>query len=260
MNRSPAVVLAMVLACSSTERSQPAQALSATTSAPPPAPTPLPPPPAPDGLRLFASEIRVAWSGAAGASASVLRSPDEAQALAGTIRQQLTTGASFAALAASASDAPSAGRGGQLGPFETPLLDAALEAELAATPIGAITLPVRTAAGFHVLRREPLDEPLVRWIALGWTGAHRATVRRSREEAERLAQQGADRLAAGAVPSTVEADARGPDDGERVGASSWPPRALAAVYALHAGQVTTIETSGGLWVVQRLPTPLPTPP
>ncbi len=260
MNRSSVVALTTLLACSHAERAQPAQALAAPTSTPPESLAPLPPPPAPNGLRMLAGEIRVAWSGAAGASAAVLRTPDEAEALAEAIHQQLVAGASFADLAASTSDAPSAMRGGLLGPFETPLLDPRLEAALAATPVGDVTLPVRTAAGFHVLRREPLDEPLVRWVVVGWTGAHRATVRRSREEAERLALQGADRLAAGALPSTVEADARGADEGERVGANSWPPRALAAVHALTQGQVTTIETSGGLWVVQRLPTPLLPPP
>jgi len=72
---------------------------------------------------------------------------DEAEKIASQIRN----GASFSALAREFSQAPGAAGGGDLGWVQEGQLDPALEAALAGLKNGAISTPVRTARGWHIL-------------------------------------------------------------------------------------------------------------
>lgn len=85
--------------------------------------------------------------------------PVENPTLDGRVRQdalelidQLRQGAAFPALARQFSQSPSAAKGGRLGWVRQGELDAALEQALLALPEGSVSEPIRTAAGYHILR------------------------------------------------------------------------------------------------------------
>lgn len=85
--------------------------------------------------------------------------PVENPSLDGRVRQealelidQLRQGAAFPALARQFSQSPSAAKGGLLGWVRQGELDPALEQALMGMAEGAISEPIRTAAGYHVLR------------------------------------------------------------------------------------------------------------
>jgi peptidyl-prolyl cis-trans isomerase SurA len=70
----------------------------------------------------------------------------------------LATGADFAELARTRSKDPSSATGGDLGWLARGELDAAFEGPLLALQKGQVTAPIRSAAGFHVLKLEDREE------------------------------------------------------------------------------------------------------
>ena len=85
--------------------------------------------------------------------------PVENPTLDGRVRQealdlidQLRQGAAFPALARQFSQSPSAAKGGRLGWVRQGELDTALEQALRGMAEGTVSEPIRTAAGYHILR------------------------------------------------------------------------------------------------------------
>lgn len=68
------------------------------------------------------------------------------------LRRQLDEGADFSALAAQASDAPDKANGGQLGPRSPDRYPPLFVDATRALKVGAVTGPVRSGAGFHLLK------------------------------------------------------------------------------------------------------------
>jgi peptidyl-prolyl cis-trans isomerase D len=88
------------------------------------------------------------------------RSDEEAEALARTLRERLGSGEDFAALAEEYSDDPaSAGEGGDLGWLEPGIIDDAFDEALFALQPGAISDPVRSEFGWHLIRLDEIREP-----------------------------------------------------------------------------------------------------
>jgi peptidyl-prolyl cis-trans isomerase SurA len=87
--------------------------------------------------------------------------PVENPTLDGRVRQdalelidQLRQGAAFPALARQFSQSPSAAKGGRLGWVRQGELDTTLEQALLGMPEGSVSDPIRTAAGYYILRLE----------------------------------------------------------------------------------------------------------
>lgn len=76
----------------------------------------------------------------------------EAQQKAATIYEDLKSGADFAQVAISVSNAPNALKGGELGWRKINELPLQLSTALQNQPVGAITQPIRTPGGFHILK------------------------------------------------------------------------------------------------------------
>ncbi len=87
------------------------------------------------------------------------RSEEEARQLAEQLRQQLEEGAVFSELAAEFSeDIGSASNGGELGATEGDTFPAEFENALAGLEVGQVSEPVRTDAGWHLIRLLSEDE------------------------------------------------------------------------------------------------------
>ena len=101
------------------------------------------------------------------------------------IAQRIRAGADFAKLARELSDGPSASQGGDLGWFKRGVMVAEFEKVAFALPVGAVSDPVRTQFGWHVIqvvgRRKAPPPPFD-------TVKEQLRQKLSREQADRLTQ------------------------------------------------------------------------
>ncbi|PKL95007.1 MAG: hypothetical protein CVV18_07110 [Gammaproteobacteria bacterium HGW-Gammaproteobacteria-8] len=88
------------------------------------------------------------------------RSEDEARALAEALAQRIRDGEAFADLAAEFSEDPvSAENGGDLGWIDIGVMMPSFEQALFAMEAGAISDPVQTEFGWHIIRLDEVEEP-----------------------------------------------------------------------------------------------------
>jgi parvulin-like peptidyl-prolyl isomerase len=96
----------------------------------------------------------VRFAGARNAGPEITRSHDEAQALASQIRERLVApGADFLAIAREVSEDTSRERGGDMGWLGRGRLSPAYEQAAFGMNVGAISEPVETEFGFHLIQR-----------------------------------------------------------------------------------------------------------
>jgi parvulin-like peptidyl-prolyl isomerase len=105
--------------------------------------------------RARSRHILVRYKGASRAGPEVKRDREQALARAQELRQKLSEGADFAALARQASDDSSGARGGDLGSQARGRLALAYEQALFALAPGEISQPVESEFGFHIIERTP---------------------------------------------------------------------------------------------------------
>jgi hypothetical protein len=104
--------------------------------------------------RIGARHVLVQWMGAERAPASVVRSKDQAFALAQEVHRRAKAGDDFARLAVEYSDEPGAGnRGGSLGRFGHGQMVPAFEAAAFKLKVGEVSEIVETGFGYHVIQR-----------------------------------------------------------------------------------------------------------
>lgn len=209
--------------------------------------------------RAAASHVLVAYRGAHMARSNVHRTRDEARLLAEEVLEKARNGADFADLARRYSDDPTGARGGFLGGFDPGAMVEPFEKATFALPMGGISDVVETEFGFHVIRREPLDEAHVAQVLIQWKDIPGAKARRTRAEAHARAEEALARLAGGEAFDEV---ARSLSDGAtapRGGDLGWFTRGQFlpdfedAVFALRPGETSGIvETKAGFHVIHRM--------
>ena len=132
---------------------------SADTAAPPPVaseapPMELAPPGTPLPKEIGARHILVQFLGAERAPASVVRTREQAEALAQKVLVRARRGESFTRLVTEYSDEPgAAGRGGALGRFGRGRMVPAFEEVAFRMRVGQLSDVVETPFGFHVILR-----------------------------------------------------------------------------------------------------------
>lgn len=124
---------------------------------------PTPPPagaetqPAANESQLAAAHILIMHRNSDRVPSNITRTQEEALALAQEVAAKAQTpGADFAALAEEYSDGPSKDQGGDLGTFSPEQMVKPFSDATRALEIGAVSDPVETAFGYHViLRKQP---------------------------------------------------------------------------------------------------------
>jgi parvulin-like peptidyl-prolyl isomerase len=218
--------------------------------------------PAPDD-RFAASNILVAYAGAKKAAASVTRTKEEARALADQLYARIAAGEEFGAVADEYADGPERGHGGRLGVFVAAKMLPAIARTVAGLAEGAVAKPVESEMGFHILRRDKIEELYIAEIVVAFKGAQGAPeeVSRSRDEASARAGEAlAAARAKGAVFSDVVAKySDHPTKGRggvlgRVFRGLFPPELDALAFSLKPGEIGgPLEMPNGFTILRRLP-------
>ncbi len=216
----------------------------------------LPSPPAVE--RLSATQILIAWSGAAGAPPKVDRTEAEAERLARELHQRAAT-EPIEVLARAYSDGPARDRGGQLGVWRVGTMEPFFEAALASVAEGELAPPVRTVFGWHVARRDPVVEIEVAHIVVGHRGALRSASERSVDEARDRAVALLMELRAGADFAAL-ARRHSEDGSAPVGGAlgslvrgQMVPSFEDAAFALAPGQISeVVRTPYGFHLIRRI--------
>lgn len=127
---------------------------------------------APEGAeRVVIRHILIPFDGATGAPFGWSLPREDAREQAEALLRRVQAGEDFATLARQHSRDASAPRGGFLGGGQRGTWVPPFEAAAFALPIGGVSAVVETEFGFHILRREPLDEVRLRHIVVQHNGA-----------------------------------------------------------------------------------------
>jgi parvulin-like peptidyl-prolyl isomerase len=104
--------------------------------------------------RIGARHVLIQWMGADQAAPSVVRSKDQARAIAEEVLRRAKSGEDFARLAIEYSDEPGAGnRGGSLGRFGKGQMVGAFESAAFKLKVNEVSEIVETGFGYHVIQR-----------------------------------------------------------------------------------------------------------
>jgi parvulin-like peptidyl-prolyl isomerase len=210
------------------------------------------------GPRAAARHIVIAFDGAKDAF-EVSRSKDDALALAQSLHARLVAGEDFAALARTHSDEGSGRRGGDLGVFTMGVMHPDFEAAVFNGEVGYLLAILETPFGFHLIERLPVEEIHVAHVLVQWEGLHRATTKRTRDEAEAHAAEALAALREGSsFVAVADRFSDGPT-GKRGGDLGWFQRGQMvpafddAAFALAPGETTdVIESPIGLHIIYRV--------
>jgi parvulin-like peptidyl-prolyl isomerase len=209
------------------------------------------------------SHILIQFTGCERAPLELRRTREEALVLAKEVLAKARRGGTrFASLAQLHSEAPDAKNGGALGVFGPYEILPALEHAVAALKVNAISGPIETGLGFHIVKRTPIERRRVAQILVRFKGAaFDAGVSRNKNEARRRAEtimerarrQGADFAE---LAKRFSEDGTGATGGVLLafGRGEMEPLFEEAAFALKVGEVSApIETRLGFHVLLRLP-------
>lgn len=219
-----------------------------------------PPPP----KTLNAAHILIAYKGAMRSEAT--RTKAEALALATKVAKEAQSpGADFAALAKKHSDGPSSVKGGDLGNFPPGQMVPAFSQATMKLKVGAVSGPVESDFGYHIiLRKKPLEDLNAAHILIAHAGATRSKATRTEEEALKLATEVAKLAAAEGADfaDLAKKHSDGPSKTKGGDLGVFPPGRMipefsAATQKLKIGQVSgPVKTAFGYHIILRKPLPM----
>lgn len=195
--------------------------------------------------KLAATHLLVAYQGAVGAPAGVSRSRDEARELAAALLAEASP-TTLPDLAREHSDDPTGRRGGRLGVWRTGRMALAFERCVSAAGIGEIGPLCETPFGFHVLRRDPIDEASGTRITIRYPEGGRDAALASLVSIRDALSKGHE-----VDEAITNTDARAVDL-EDVGPGQLVPDVEKALFGLDPGAVSEpVETPGALHLLVR---------
>jgi peptidyl-prolyl cis-trans isomerase SurA len=216
-------------------------------------------------MKLSASHILVMYNESQRKPPNINRTKEEALAKINEALAKVKGGADFGETAKEYSDCPSKMKGGDLGTFPARMMAPPFAKATAALEFGAISDPVETVFGYHVIKRQKAVEIAARHILIMHTESTRKppTITRTKEEAKKvieevlkkLQQENADFAALAKEYSDCPSKAKGGDLGT-FGKGRMAPPFEEAAFALKVGEVSIIvETGFGYHIIERLPDP-----
>jgi parvulin-like peptidyl-prolyl isomerase len=218
-----------------------------------------------DPARVAIRHILIAHADAQQRASRVGRSQKAASDLANDLRDRILGGESMSDLAKRYSNDPTAARGGFLGASEKGAWVPAFEQTAFALEINALSEVIKTPYGFHVLRREPLQEVKLLHLLIAHQDAKNVAKKRSpigkrsRKEAEAMAVNALTQLKDGQSFQGVAAEFSDGPMGKRGADLGWfvrgelGPSFDAVAYDLDVGQHSEIiESVFGFHLIQRL--------
>jgi peptidyl-prolyl cis-trans isomerase SurA len=219
---------------------------------------------APSMEKLSASHILIMHTASERVKPGVTRTKAEALALAEALYAKIQKGADFAELARKNSDCPSGVEaGGDLGIFPAGRMTPKFSEAVQALAIGEVSKPVETPFGFHVIKRQKVEEVHARHILIMHAGSKRkpASVTRSEDEARQLIEEIAEKLKGGADFGDLARQYSDCPSGKRAGGDlgtfgkgKMAPPFEKAAFALAENQISeVVQTDFGFHVIQRLP-------
>ncbi len=259
-----ATFLVGILGCSDLFMSEPGVSNTPvsdqTSSTPSPSPTDAQPIPA----RVAVRHILIAYEGAQGAPMGTQRSRKEALERANELRTRILGGESMPALAQSYSNDSSKARGGFLGSSEKGAWVPAFENAAFALEVDGLSKAVETPFGYHIIRREALQEVRLLHMVMQYQGAlnlsgQARTQKRSRAAAQKSSSEALALLESGEdFESVAEQYSDGPM-GKRGADLGWFTRGEIgsvfdeAVFALSIKETSAvIESPFGFHIVKRI--------
>lgn len=218
----------------------------------------------PTNQRLSASHILVMHNESKRKPPTVNRTKEEALARAKEVITKIKNGADFAAMAAEYSDGPTKTKGGNLGVFNSRMMVPAFSEATIALEEGQVTEePVETDFGYHVIKRQKVEEVHARHILVMHDESMRKpqdiartktdAKKRMEEIALKLKEPNADFAALAKEFSDCPSKNKGGDLGT-FGKGRMAPPFENAAFALKENEISDIvETAFGYHIIQRLP-------
>lgn len=212
-----------------------------------------------DQPRYCASHILIAHKDSSKSDTPVTRTKEEALDLAKSIAEKARQpDADFAELARQNSDGPSKSEGGMLGEFGLNDMVRPFSIATAKLEIGAISDPVETQFGYHIILRHRLPVVIsIREILITYTGSkyEGSPVSRSKDDAKTAAedclQQAKDDADFARLAKKFSDDGGGELLQVTEGTVTLPEAWTDAVFKLKVDETVVVETEYGFHVVRR---------
>lgn len=214
--------------------------------------------------KLSASHILLMHEDSQRKPPQITRTKEEALALAKKLSAKIKEGEDFSKLAKEHSDCPSGKRsGGSLGVFPANRMAPAFSRGVMKLEIGGVSEPVESPFGYHIIKRQKIDEVHARHILIMHEGSKRKppTITRSKDEAEKLIKEiqvklkkGGDFKELAKEHSDCPSGKRGGGDLGTFGRGQMAKPFEEAAWSLKENEVSDIvETDFGYHIIQRLP-------
>jgi plasmid stabilization system protein ParE len=214
--------------------------------------------------KLSASHILLMHQGSERKPPEITRTKEEAETLARELYAKIKGGADLAELARQHSDCPSGKeKGGDLGVFPANRMVPEFSRAVLAMEVGQVSEPVESPFGYHIIKRQEVDEVHARHILVMHAESQRKPpeITRTKEEAKKLIEEIEQKLKGGAdfaelakEHSDCPSGKRGGGDLGSFGRGRMAKPFEEAAWALRPDEVSGIvETDFGYHVIQRLP-------
>ena len=216
--------------------------------------------PATSDARMAASHVLISFVGAMSNDPKVTRNRADARTIAETVQKKAAAGEDFAALAKQYSDDSTKSRGGELGNFAKGTMVGPFETAVLALKVGEVSPVVESPFGFHVIKREAMNQVHCGQIIVAFAESARPVegVTRGKDEAKARADAAKAELVSGASWEVVAhkySDGPGHDD---QGDFGWFSRRQLmpvlddAAFALDIGQNSDVlESPVGFHILHR---------